>query len=198
MSCVYADGAVSINKRSSRASINAYETKITRPLKGTVTGQQLVLRHQYMLILLTSKHVRFSCAVMLLNCTLKLVVRNTYNTNNETSTTINCIMSLLLYTHEQHGNSKDAEYGDYSNNNNNNGDSNEVLNEGLESLQLISWYREGQKKSLVQSILAASLTTQYRLHITFGQALYWEVLYTVILYCIEMIFDTTTGTSRIA
>eukprot|EP00953_Heterococcus_sp_UTEX-ZZ885_P009703 5698-Heterococcus_DN1.PRE.1 len=70
------------------------------------------------------------------------------------------------FLHKQHGNSKNAEYGD---------DDNGIeLNEGLESLALIGWYREGQKKCLIQSILAASLTTQYRLHFSFGQPLYWE------------------------
>ncbi|KAG5181621.1 hypothetical protein JKP88DRAFT_349186 [Tribonema minus] len=43
-----------------------------------------------------------------------------------------------------------------------------------EALALIGWYREGQKRGLVQSVLRHSLTTQYRIHFSFAQPLFWE------------------------
>ena len=49
------------------------------------------------------------------------------------------------------------------------------LEDGMESLSLIKWYRDGQKQGLVQSVLTSSLTTHYRLHFSFGRQLYWEV-----------------------
>ena len=66
----------------------------------------------------------------------------------------------------QRGESKDADIGAADD---------DVLDDGMESLALINWYREGQKKGLVRSVLAASLTTQYRLHFSFAQPLFWEV-----------------------
>ncbi|CAM9334375.1 unnamed protein product, partial [Phaeothamnion confervicola] len=46
--------------------------------------------------------------------------------------------------------------------------------EGAEALALIQWYREGQKKAMVRSVLASSLTTTVRLFYSFGQPLFFE------------------------
>eukprot|EP00903_Cladosiphon_okamuranus_P007182 g6974.t1 len=46
--------------------------------------------------------------------------------------------------------------------------------EGDESLALIQWYREGQKKSMVRHILATSLTTEYNLFFAFASPLFFE------------------------
>ncbi|CAM9427412.1 unnamed protein product [Discosporangium mesarthrocarpum] len=43
-----------------------------------------------------------------------------------------------------------------------------------ESLALIQWYREGQKKSMVRHILTFSLTSEYNLYFAFGSPLYFE------------------------
>ncbi|CAM9603690.1 unnamed protein product [Ectocarpus sp. 12 AP-2014] len=45
---------------------------------------------------------------------------------------------------------------------------------GDESLALIQWYREGQKKSMVRHILATSLTTEYNLFFAFASPLFFE------------------------
>ena len=47
--------------------------------------------------------------------------------------------------------------------------------EHLESLALIDWYRQGQKKSLLQNVLSHSLSTTVRLYPRFGKTLFFEL-----------------------
>jgi len=53
-------------------------------------------------------------------------------------------------------------------------DRSDAFNDEREALNLIKWYREGQKKTVVRDLLAQSLTTRWTLNPRFGHSLFFE------------------------
>jgi len=50
----------------------------------------------------------------------------------------------------------------------------DAFNDEKEALNMIKWYREGQKKNVVRNLITQSLTTQYTLCPRFGHTLFFE------------------------